>query len=105
MSKQLVFDIADTHFDWGDDGVGFHGVARSVQRAGAAQVAITKATGAALATTAVTQTTPYGFATQAQGDLLTTRLNTLITDNAALIVLVNELRAALVAKGLVKGAA
>lgn len=33
----------------------------------------------ALAATAVTQTTPYGFATQAQGDALTTRVNEIIT--------------------------
>jgi hypothetical protein len=42
-------------------------------------------------TTASTQTTPFGFATQAQAD--------------AIVTLANELRAALVEKGLIKGAA
>lgn len=54
-----------------------------VQRAGAAQ--------AAVVTTAATQTTPFGYATGAQAD--------------AIVTLVNELRAALVAFGLIKGAA
>lgn len=61
----------------------FLGSAPVVQRASAAQ--------AAVVTTATTQTTPFGFATGAQGD--------------AIVTLVNELRAALVALGLVKGAA
>jgi hypothetical protein len=104
-----------TPSDYGADGynignapsqpVGFHGCAPVPQRSGAAQAAVTKATGAALAATATTDSSPFGFATQQQGDLITTRINTLIADNAALIVLVNELRAALVAKGLISGAA
>jgi hypothetical protein len=53
------------------------------QRSGAAQ--------AAVATTGATNTTPYGFTTSAQAD--------------AIVTLVNELRAALVALGLVKGSA
>ena len=53
--------------------------------------------------TAATQTTPWGFATQAQADALTTRINQLVADNANLITLVNELRAAQVEKGLIKG--
>lgn len=61
----------------------FHGAAPVVQRAGAAQ--------AAVGTTAATQTTPWGFSTQAQAD--------------GIITLLNELRAALVEKGLIKGAA
>lgn len=60
-----------------------HGATPVAQRAGAAQ--------AAVVTTASTQTTPWGFATQAQAD--------------AIVALVNELRAALVEKGLIKGAA
>ena len=76
----------------------------ATQPSGAAEAAVTKTAGAALATTAVTLTTPYGFATQAQGDLVTTRLNQLVADNAALIVLVNEQRAVLVSLGLMKGA-
>lgn len=63
--------------------ISVYGVTPIVQRSGAAQ--------AAVVTTATTQTTPYGFATQAQGD------------NA--IALLNEIRAALVAFGIIKGAA
>ncbi len=63
--------------------IAFHGSTAVIQRAGAAQ--------AAVATTAATQTTPWGFSTQAQAD--------------AIVTLVNELRAALVEKGLIKGAA
>lgn len=62
---------------------GFHGVTPVAQRAGAAQ--------AAVVTTASTITTPYGFTTQAQAD--------------SLVTLVNEIRAALVQKGLIKGSA
>lgn len=61
----------------------FHGVAPVGRRAGAAQ--------AAVGTAAPTNVSPYGFATSAQA--------------AALVTLVNELRAALVEKGLIKGSA
>lgn len=65
------------------DKVGLHDKAATAQRAGAAQVAV--------ATTASTNSSPYGFTTAAQAD--------------AIVALVNELRAALVAKGFIKGAA
>lgn len=61
----------------------FHNSTPVVQRSGSAQ--------AAVATTASTQTTPYGYSTQAQAD--------------GIVVLVNEIRAALVEKGLLKGSA
>lgn len=64
------------------EGVGFHGTTPTAQRAGAAQ--------AAVATTPATNSTPYGFS-QAQAD--------------GIITLLNEIRAALVAKGLIKGSA
>ncbi len=54
-----------------------------VQRSGAAQ--------AAVATTAATNVAPFGYTTQAQAD--------------AIVTLVNELRAAMVALGLIKGSA
>lgn len=60
----------------------FHGATPVIQRSGAAQVAVT--------TTSSTNVTPYGFSTQAQAD--------------AIVVLLNEIRAALVQKGLIKGA-
>lgn len=65
------------------DKLSFYGAAPIVQPVGAAQ--------AAVVTTAATQTTPYGFATQAQAD--------------ALVTLVNAMRTALVNLGLIKGAA
>lgn len=61
----------------------FYGSAPIVQRAGAAQ--------AAVATTGATNVTPFGYTTAAQAD--------------AIVTLANELRASLVALGLVKGAA
>ncbi|HWA15646.1 MAG TPA: hypothetical protein VG817_04380 [Gemmatimonadales bacterium] len=73
------------------------------KRSAAAQAAVTGTSGGALATTAVTQTTPYGFATQAQGDLLTTRINTLLADVVLLTTLVNEQRTVLINAGLMKG--
>lgn len=63
--------------------IAFHGATPVAQRASADQ--------AAVATTGATNTTPYGFTTAAQAN--------------AVVTLVNELRAALVEKGLIKGAA
>lgn len=63
--------------------LGCHGATPTVQRAGAAQ--------AAADATASTQTTPYGYATQAQAD--------------GIVTLLNEIRAALVEKGIIKGSA
>lgn len=65
------------------DKIGFHGATPVAQRSGAAQ--------AAVATTGATNTTPYGYTTQAQAD--------------AIVTLVNEMRATLVAKGIMKGSA
>ena len=64
------------------DKVSVYGVTPIVQRASAAQ--------AAVATTAATSSSPFGFA-EAQAN--------------AIVTLVNELRAALVAFGIIKGAA
>jgi hypothetical protein len=63
--------------------VSFYGIAPVAQRAGAAQAAVT--------TTAAQTTTPYGYSTSTQAD--------------AIVTLVNEMRAALVALGAIKGAA
>lgn len=67
--------------------LGFHGTAATAQRASAAQ--------ALVATTALTANAAY---VQAEMTAVTVRA-------AALTVLVNELQAALVAKGLIKGSA
>jgi uncharacterized protein YkwD len=61
--------------------IAFHGSTPVIQRTSASQ--------AAVATTAATQTTPYGYTTAAQAN--------------AIVTLVNELRAALVEKGIIKG--
>ena len=65
------------------DTIGFYGKTPIVQRAGAAQ--------AAVGTTAATTTTPWGFGSSTQAD--------------AVITLVNEMRAAMVLLGLIKGEA
>lgn len=65
------------------DKVGFYGKTPVAQRASASQAAVT--------TTAATTTTPWGFSTSAQAD--------------AVVTLVNEMRAALVAVGIIKGEA
>jgi hypothetical protein len=59
------------------------GVVPMGMRSGVAQAAVT--------TTGATSTTPYGFATAAQAD--------------AIVTLVNEIRATLMAAGMIKGAA
>lgn len=76
------------------DLIGFYGVTPIVQRSGAAQAAVATST----VTTAATTTSPWGFATSTQAN-----------DIAAQVVLLrtlgNELRAAGVAVGLIKGSA
>ena len=110
----------------------FHGSTPVAQRAGAAQALVTKGTGAVLGGTltgtlsgaladlapiALSTTDTYSdaavngavnaviTAANLQAKELQARVNQLVSDNAASIVLVNELRAALVEKGLIKGAA
>ena len=78
--------------------VGFHGATRRPQRSGAVQAAVTATVGTNIAEF----TDPPSAAEMAT---LRTFVNALKTDNAALIVLVNELRTALTEKGLIKGAA
>lgn len=86
------------------DTVGFYGTTKVAQRAGAAQAAVTTTVGSAVAGTSATAVTPYGYA-QAQADAIVTNINTLRTDVLALATLSNELRAAQVALGTIKGAA
>jgi uncharacterized protein YkwD len=63
--------------------IALHGATPVVQRSGSAQ--------AAVATTGSTNSSPYGYTTAAQAD--------------GIVTLVNEIRAALVEKGIIKGAA
>jgi len=65
------------------DKVSFYGAAPVVQRAGAGQ--------AAVGTTAATATAPVGYGSTTQAD--------------AIVTLVNEMRAALVGVGIMKGSA
>lgn len=65
------------------DEISLYGVTPIVQRSGADQAAVT--------TTAATTTTPWGFSTSTQAN--------------GIVTLVNELRAALVALGAIKGSA
>jgi len=85
--------------------IGFHGVAGTSQRAGASQAAVTATAVTAVLTTASITTTPHGFATGTQADAIVARVNQLVTDMGNVETLLNELRAALVAKGLISGAA
>lgn len=64
------------------DKISLHGATPVAQRSGAAQ--------AAVSTTASTTTTPAGYATTTQAN--------------AIVALVNELRAAMVEKGIIAGA-
>ena len=66
-----------------DEKLAFHNSTPVVQRVGAAQVAV--------ANTGATNTTPFGYTTAAQAN--------------AIVTLLNEIRAALVEKGIIKGAA
>ena len=66
-----------------EDVVSLHGATPVAQRSGAAQ--------AAVATTTATNSTPYGYTTAAQAN--------------AIVTLLNEIRATLVQKGIMKGSA
>jgi hypothetical protein len=95
--------------------VGFWGASPTPQPHATAQAALVPGASAtvspvAIATTGATNSTPYGYTTSAQADalvaqvnLLTTKVNQLVTDNNANVVLINQLRADLVATGFIKG--
>lgn len=88
MASIKTIDAGGPHADGVQIGatgekLGFLGATPIVQRVGADQ--------AAVVTTTATNSSPYGYATQAQAN--------------AIVTLVNELRAALVAAGLIKGSA
>lgn len=95
MADKVTYDNPPTHPDgqlFGSTAakkVGFHGATPVVQRAGAAQAAVS-----AVAIAAAAGANP----TKAEYDTAVTRIN-------ALTALINELQAALVEKGLIKGAA
>jgi hypothetical protein len=97
-------DVTGTHLGRvTTDKLGLYGVTPVVQATGASQAAVTQ-TGVAVATTAATNSSPYGYA-EAQANAIVANLNAATVDIAALIVLVNKLRTDLVALGAIKGAA
>jgi hypothetical protein len=73
------------------------------RRAASAQAAVTQ-TSAAVAATAATDSTPFGYA-EAQANAIVAELNKAVTDIANLTTLVNELRTALVNLRAIKGSA
>lgn len=82
----------------------FHGSTPVAQRASANQAVVTTTVGSAVAGTAATNSTPYGYS-QAQADAIVANINALRVDLLAMNTLLTELRAAEVEKGLIKGAA
>lgn len=84
---------------------GLYGATPVAQPADADQAAVDTTPITPLVTTAATQTTPWGFASQAQADAIATQVNLLITQGAALVALANAIRDALVIIGEIKGAA
>lgn len=76
-----------------------------VQPSGAGQAAVVASVGAAVATNASTQSTPFGFATNTQADALVANVNALRVDVLALNTLACTLRANLVTIGAIKGSA
>jgi hypothetical protein len=106
--------------------VGFYGATLAVQPLGSAQAVYTvtltafaPTVGAAVVTTAATNTSPFGFATAGQANDLVSRVNQLRDDILALQTrigqiqadqnasktLIDAIRSALVSLGLIKGSA
>ncbi|WP_420104572.1 hypothetical protein [Bosea sp. (in: a-proteobacteria)] len=83
----------------------FFGATPIAQPASANQAAVTATVGANVATTGATNSTPYGFTTAAQANDLVTRVNESKALGEANKVLLNQMRADLVALGLIKGSA
>lgn len=101
MSRLLHLSLSDSHFDWDENGVGFHGVAKTAQRAGAAQAAPT----ATAATTVATADGSDATTTQALANVLKTQLNLVIAENVQLRARLVEIQQVLILKGLMKGSA
>lgn len=72
--------------------------------ASANQAAVTATVGSAVATTAATSSTPFGYA-EAQANAIVANVNALRVDLLAVVTLVNQLRSDLVTMGLLKGSA
>jgi len=88
------------------DLIGFYGITTPIARRGNAyQAVVTPTSTTVAATAATTNTAAYGYTTTTQANAIVTQLNACVTDIAALKVLVNELRNALVALNVIKGSA
>lgn len=101
-------------FGCSNDGAGnpklaFYNGTQRVRPAHADQAAVTTTVGAAVGTTAATNTTPFGYTTQAQADDLVARVNQLRADVIAINTLLTAIRNALIPGGiginLIKGSA
>ncbi len=86
------------------DKISLYGVTPIVQRSGSAQDAVATTAITAPATTASISTGHYGY-TSTQADAISSAVASLITRTAANTTLLNELRAALVVLGAIKGSA
>ena len=82
--------------------VAFYGSTPVVQPTGSSQAAVTGTVGTALVTTTAT-TMASGYASSTQAIAITTRVNQLVVDSLATTILVNKLRADMVALGLSAG--
>lgn len=87
------------------DKVSFYGVTPIVQRSGSAQAVVATTAITAPATTESTTSTPYGYTGSTQANALTKAVSDLVTRVAANTALLNELRAAAIAIGQIKGSA
>lgn len=85
------------------DLIGLYGATPVAQQASAAQAAVATGAITPVVTTAAALSS-YGF-TQAQADSIPVAINSIITRQALIITLVNELRLDLVTLGAIKGAA
>jgi hypothetical protein len=85
--------------------IGFFGQTPASQPHSANENAVSTAAVATVATTAATSATgaTYGYTTTTQANAIVTSLNSLITQEAADRVLLNQLQADLVTLGLIKG--
>lgn len=86
------------------DLISLYGVTPVAQRSGSDQAAVATLSGS-VATTSASNSSPYGYTTASQADAIVSTVNSLITKVNSTITLENELRAALVALGAIKGSA
>lgn len=88
------------------DLVGFFGATSVVQATSSNQAAVSTTAIASVVVSSVTSATnaaTFGFVSSASATGLLTAVNSLVTSNAAVIVLLNQIRTDLVAYGLQKG--